>query len=121
MDDMTLCPICGNKLRNLNQKNKYFHSTDKTADFVERTCHKAKNHFLQFNTDISTKQIDYIKFSLDPKYSKYIIINYVKGNCLISFMKNGVTSNISVPKIIEPDFPDLEKLKQQVNLYATFS
>jgi hypothetical protein len=121
MDDMTLCPICGNKLRNLNLKNKYFHSTGKTADLIERTCSKGKNHSLQFFTDLSTNKIDYIKFSLDPKYSKYIEINFINNECIIMFMKNGTANNIVVPKIIEPDFPDLFKLKQQVNLYAVFS
>ena len=121
MDDMTRCPICGNKLRNLNLKNKFLHATGKTADLVERTCSKGKNHCLQLFSDISNNKVDYIKFSLDPKYSKYIEINFISNECTILFMKNSVMNAIVVPKIIEPDFPALLKLKQQVSLYAVFS
>lgn len=121
MDDITHCPMCGAKMRNLHMKDKFFRITNKTSNFVERSCHNGKNHYLWFVADVNTKQIDYLKFSLDPKYSKSIEINFIYNKCIINFLKDKSLLAIQVPKIIDPDFPDLIKLKQQTNLYCLFS
>ena len=121
MDDTVWCPICESKLRNLKLKDKLYHPIGKTSTFIERSCHTGKNHYLQLLTDTITGQVDYLKFSLDPKYSKYIEIKFITNECSLTFVKNGTPQIIEISKIIEPDFPDLIKLKQQVNLYAVFS
>jgi hypothetical protein len=36
-------------------------------------------------------------------------------------MKNSETSYIHIPKMIEPDFPSLEKLKERISMYVVFS
>lgn len=121
MDDTTLCPVCRSKMRNLNVKGKYSHHTGKAANYIERSCHNKKNHYVQILTDKETNKVDYVRLSLDPKYSKSIEINFFKGTCTLHLTKDKVTHTISIAKIIEPDFPDLIKLKQQVSLYSLFS
>jgi hypothetical protein len=121
MDDTTRCHICGNRLRNLKLKDKLYHPIGKISTFIERSCHKGKNHYLQLVTDIVSGKVDYLKFSLDPKYSKLIEIKYFNDKCNITFVKNNMPQTIEISKILEPDFPDLVKLKQQINLYAVFS
>ena len=120
MEDTLACPICGNKLRTVKLTNKYLHPINKTATFFERTC-VGVNHSLRFFADENTKRVDMLKFSLDPKYSKYLEIDYHNKRCRISCMKNSETSYIYIPKMIEPDFPDLAKLKERISMYVVFS
>lgn len=121
MDDILSCPICGNKLRNVKTPNKFLHTAGKTSDYIERTCVHGRNHAIQFFTDEATNQVDFLKISLNPKYSRYLEINYVNKTCRISCMKAGKTEYIDIEKMIEPDFPDLIKLKERVALYVVFS
>lgn len=118
MDDTIWCPLCQNKFRNLILKDKLYHPLSKTSSFIERSCFNNKNHYMQLVTDLTTNQVDFLKFSLDPSYNKFITINYFNNECILTLVNNTV---IKIPKIIEPDFPLLLKLKQQVNLYSVFS
>ena len=120
MEDTTVCPICGNKLRNVRLANKYINTINKTGTFFERTC-TGINHSLQFFTDESSKKIDMLRFSLDPKYTKYLEIDYVNKRCRIYCMKNGEVHYIHIPKMVEPDFPDLVRLKERISIYVVFS
>lgn len=120
MDDTAMCPICGEKFRNLHFPNKHLPQFNKTANFTERTC-AGLNHVIVVYADNDTKKIDYIKLSLNPKYSKYLEINFVQNKCRIHCMKEGESQYIDIPKMIEPDFPTLEKLKEKVSLYVVFS
>jgi hypothetical protein len=120
MEDTITCPICGNRLRTVRLTNKYLHPINKTATFLERTCSGA-NHSVQFFTDEATKQIDMLKFSLDPKYTRYLEIDYVNKRCRIACMKNSEPSYIYIPKMVEPDFPNLEKLRERISMYVVFS
>lgn len=121
MDDILNCPICGNKLRNVKMANKLLHGTGKTSDYIERTCAQGRNHTIQFFTDEATNQVDLLKISLNPKYSRYLEINYVTKSCRISCMKAGKAEYIEIEKMIDPDFPDLIKLKERVAMYVVFS
>jgi hypothetical protein len=120
MDDVLTCPICGNKMRTSHLKNKLLHPVGKTANYAERLCN-GHNHIVQFWTDKETKQVDMIKISLKPNYSRFIEIDYVNQKCRITCAKEGEHEYIEIPKMIEPDFPDLVSLKERVNLYVVFS
>lgn len=120
MDDTLVCPICGDKLRNINRKNKHLLPVAKTANYVQRTC-AGINHFLQIFVDGYTEQVDFLKLSLNPKYSRYLEIDFVNRSCRISCMKSGHAEYINIPKMIVPDFPKLVRLKERVAVYVTFS
>jgi len=121
MNDTLLCPICGNKLRSLRLKDKYLHSIDKTANYQERTCSQGMNHSLQIFTDEETGKIDFLKMSLNPKYSRYVEIDFFNLKSRINCLKVGKPYYIDIPKMIDPDFPELLKLKERISLYVTFS
>jgi hypothetical protein len=120
MDDTLACPICGDKFRNLNLPNKFLHDINKTADYVERTC-TGMNHCLQLFSDIATKQVDFLKLSLNAKYSRYLDIDFLNQKCRISCLKDSKPEYIEIPKMIVPDFPHLTKLKERVSMYVVFS
>jgi len=121
MDDTPTCPICGNKMRTVNLDNKLLHIIKKQANYVERTCVNGMNHSLRLFADKATGQVDFINLSLNPKYSKYLEIDFINSKCRINCMKEGKPEYIEIPKMIIPDFPLLEKLKERVNLYVVFS
>lgn len=120
MHDMLACPICNAKMRNVKCPEKYLHSIDKMANYIERT-HAGMNHSVQLFVDERTKQIDFMKISLNPKYSKFIEIDFLNQKCRILCLKNGKSEYIEVNKMIEPDFPNLTKLIEKVSLYVTLS
>lgn len=93
----------------------------KTADYVERTCSSGMNHVIQLFADSNTKKVDFIKLSLNPKYSRYLEIDFLNQKCRINCMKDGKAEYIEVPKMIIPDFPNLVRLKERVSLYVVFS
>ena len=121
MDDTLTCPICGNKLRSLNRSDRYLPGVDKTADYQERTCSGNMNHTLQFFTDKSTNKVDLLKISLNPKYSRFVEIDFHNQRCRINCMKEGKSDYIDIGKMIQPDFPELVKLKEKVALFIVFS
>ena len=120
MDDVLDCPICKNKLRNINLPAKHLHGVGKTSDYIERTCTQGRNHSIQFFADTTTDKIDLLKISLNPKYSRYIEIDFINERCKISCMKSGRAECIEIYKILYPDFPDLVSLKEKVALFIVF-
>lgn len=120
MDDTTACPICGKRMRTVKAQDMYLPSAEKTGNFFERTC-SGPNHSVQFFTNEETGLIDILKFSLDSKYTRYLEIDYFNKRCRIFCMKNGEAKYIHIPKMIEPDFPNLEKLKERISIYVVFS
>lgn len=62
-----------------------------------------------------------IKLSLNPKYSRFLEMDFVNQKCRITCSKDGENEYIDIPKMIYPDFPDLTKLKEKVSLYVVFS
>lgn len=121
MEDTTSCPICGNKLRTVRMAKKHLHWVDRTANYAERTCTRGMNHSLQIFVDESTRLVDMLMLSLNPKYSRYLEIDFVNRKCRINCMKEGKPDYIDIDKMIEPDFPDLTKLKEKVAMYVVFS
>lgn len=121
MDDTLACPICANKLRNIKLPNKFLHSTNKTANYIARTCFNGMNHSLTFYVDEDAEQVDFLKLSLNPKYSRFIEIDFVNQKCRINCLKDSKPQYIEIDKMLQPDFPLLTKLKEKVSLYITFS
>jgi hypothetical protein len=121
MDDTLQCPICGNKLKTSHHTNKLLHPIGKTADYAERVCSDGRNHTLTIWTDKNTKAVDFLKLSLNPKYSRFLEIDYVNQKCRITCAKEGEYEYIEIPKLIELDFPELVKVKEIVGMYIVFS
>lgn len=121
MDDVLNCPICGNKLRTSHHTNKYVPFIEQTGDYAERICSTGHNHIIAIWTNKETKKVDFIRLSLNSKYSRFLEIDYVGQKCRITCAKEGEYEYINIPKMIEPDFPDLVKLKERVGLYVVFS
>jgi|WetSurMetagenome_2_1015567.scaffolds.fasta_scaffold587944_2 hypothetical protein len=119
MEDTTTCPICGSEMRTLSVNIK-LHYVEKVGDFFERTC-TGPNHSVQFYADKLTKSVDMLKFSLDPKYSRFLEIDYLNKRCRIYCVKNSEIKYIYINKMLIPDFPDLKKLTEIISLYVIFS
>lgn len=120
MDDILHCPICGNKLRTSHLTNKLLHPTGKTANYAERVCADGYNHVVVVSTDKATKKVDLFKFSIDS-YARSLEIDYINQRCRIICGKAGKYEYIEIAKMLEPDFPNLEKLKERVKLLLVFS
>lgn len=120
MDDTLACPICRNKLRNISHSNMFLSYIDKTSDFTERIC-VGTNHIIQLYLDKPSKKIDFLRVSLDPKYSKYLEVDFLHNKCRILCMKNSDAQTIDIAKMVELDFPSLEKLKERIALYVVLS
>jgi hypothetical protein len=120
MDDVLNCPICGTKMRTIHHKNKHLYPIEQTADYEERLC-TGPSHVIAIWFNKGTKKVDFMKLSLNPKYSRFLEIDWVHEKCRITCVRDGEYEYIEIPKMIEPDFPDLTKLKEKVNLYVVFS
>lgn len=120
MDDVLNCPICDSKLKTSHHKNKLLHPIDQTADYAERICN-GHNHIIAIWVNKATKKVDFMKLSLNSKYSRFLEIDWVNQKCRITCAKDNEYEYINIPKMIEPDFPNLTKLKEKVSLYITFS
>lgn len=121
MDDTISCPICNNRMRAVRLSNKYLHTIDKTASYMERTCSNGMNHTLQIFVDEGTRKVDLLRLSLNHKYSRYLEIDYIHQKCRISCFKDSKAEYIEIDKMIDPDFPNLIKLKEKISLYVVFS
>jgi hypothetical protein len=121
MDDTLLCPICGNKTRNIHASNKLLHRVNKTADYTDRVCSHGRNHIVSMWVDRQTKQIDLLRFSLDAKFSNLVEIDFVNNRSFLICMRNGLRQIIDIPRLLVPDFPDLTQLKSQIGLLLAFS
>ena len=121
MQSTSSCPICGDFMRGIRNKNKTLHFLNKTSDYTERTCNGI-NHCLQIYINNNTNQVDLLKISLTHKYDQFIFIDFYNQKCeIVGYKNNKETISISVPKMIEPDFPDLKILKERVSTLITFS
>jgi hypothetical protein len=118
MDNTSSCPICEKKLSSTNALNK--DNLDKTTTYTERKC-ASMNHSIILLINDKTDKVDFIKMSLNPKYSRFIEIDFYNNKCRINCLKNGKPEYINIPKMIVPDFPELIKLKEKVGLFITFS
>lgn len=121
MEDVRLCPICGKKLTNQQYKQIYLAMFDKRSDYIQRTCTKGTNHSVQLMVDGYTGQVDLLKLSLNPQYTRWVEINFVTGKSKISCLKNGKPEHMEIDRALEPDFPHLIRLKAKVGIYVVFS
>lgn len=121
MDDLLCCPICGLNLKTIHLSQKFLHPIGKTADYAERRCSDGFNHLISLWVDKKTKQVDLVKISLKPDYTRFVEVDFVNQKCRITCQKNGEYEYIEIPKMLELDFPDLTKLKERVSLYVVFS
>ncbi len=79
------------------------------------------NHIFQLHINEQSRQVEFLKFSLCPQYSRLLEIDYKNQKCRILCYKEGKGEYIEIEKMIEPDFPDLIKLKEKIELYVIFS
>lgn len=122
MDDFTHCPICNNKLRTHHLTNWTQFYLPKTADYIERICSHGFNHSLLIATDPISLQIDFMKLSLNPSFSRFIEIDFINSKCRVRiYQENDPDLIINIPSLLMPDFPSLALLNQKVSLYLTFS
>ena len=121
MKDTTLCPICCSKFKNLKRDNYTLDNLHKTADYIERKCFTNLNHSVKIFADKNTNQIDYIKLSINHHYSVYAEIDFINKKTIINCLKDGEKRSIQVPKILEPDFPELNLFRDKINLFIIFS
>jgi hypothetical protein len=121
VDDTLTCPICAHKLRNVKRTSPLY-VVGKLADYTERTCTKGPNHRgLQFFVDQDTHQVDLLKLPLNSEYTQYLEIDFLNQRCRILCMTDGKLQSIILEKLLIPDFPTLEKLKEKIAIYLTFS
>lgn len=119
MDDTLICPICGDKLKNTkNHKNLFI---GKFANIIKRHCANGMNHIITLYSDTSVNKVDFLRVSLEPNYSKIIEIDFHNQKSKILLYKNGLSQTMHLQKIFEPDFPALENLRKQVNLFILLS
>lgn len=132
MDDTLFCPICGNKLRSITRTKRVMYGFSwvpvpiidlgKYGNYIERVCTKGPNHRgLQFFTNEDTKKVHMLKLSIDPKYSVFLEIDFHNERSRISCMKNGRPYYIEIDKLLVPDFPNLIRLKEKINMFVLLS
>ena len=119
MQDTVNCPICGDKMRSIRERKLLF-PVGKTANYCERTCN-GLNHVVQFMVDEATSEIDFLKISLEPDYSRFVTIDFYNKRCQVICLRDNKKETIDVPRMIAPDFPDLLKLKEKIGLLICFS
>jgi hypothetical protein len=117
MEDFKVCPICNEKMRALNKIKLLVNNVSMLT--TERVCANGVTHCLQtFSKD---NELLILKVSLNNKFTKFITINYATGKSVIGCWKEGKNSPILIDKILDVDFPSLEKLKSKIDLYIAFS
>jgi hypothetical protein len=121
MDDVLLCPICQNKLRNKKIGYKNLVGGSKAANYIERVCAKSMEHTIQLFTDGYTKKVDLLKISLNRRSSRILEVDFVNNKCRLHCMKMSKPDTIEIDKMLDLDFPDLKKLKEKLSIYVIFS
>lgn len=118
MDDIRFCPICEHKLK-IFHKSNLKNSSGKV--YTEKLC-IFSNHVFQYFMDKDSKNIDVLKLSLGPNYSKIIEINFIDKTTNVTIMNTSkVNLTFLIPKLLELDFPNLESLNEKIGLYMTYS
>lgn len=119
MKDTLICPICFNKLSN-KEINSQLPDVPEGNKYIQRTCKNGIGHFLQIYTDPNGK-VQSLLMTLG--YDKTVRMNY-SNNTTTFILKSAMYDDgqvLLVPRILTPDFPKLEKLKEKLSLYTLFS
>lgn len=117
MNDTNRCPICFTQLK--IYKNAVLNGNQL---LIKKICHSGLNHVFSCFTDPTSKNVVFVKFSLNNTYSFFTEIDYDKNSTVILGIKNSKESfRYEIPKIIEADFPKLEQFKEKIKLYVSFS
>lgn len=120
MLDTLHCPVCNLKLKNKKLNNYHLHSVNNISDYFERNCTNGMNHFVQMFTHQKSKEVHFLKTSLAPNFTRFIEIDFLNKKSRISCFKMGQPEYIEVKKIMSPDFPFLNSLKEKVETFVTF-
>lgn len=111
MDDILNCPVCKTKFKNKNQ-------TISKIPLIVRTCSEP-DHVVQ--TFCYENKIHLMRITYGPNYSYIISLNFLESLTDIKLYKDSsLKFNISVSKIIEPDFPNLERFKEKIDFYVAY-
>jgi len=94
---------------------------NKNAKYIYRNCAESMNHTASFYFNQDSNKVDFLKVSLEPNYSKIIEIDFHNQKSTIRLHGNGASETIHLERTFEPDFPKLENLKKQINLFILFS
>ena len=105
MENVENCPICQEKLK----ESQFF-------NFIEKSCYNGYGHWLTLLIDSNSLKVINARFCLDVNGSKIISISFKDKKTTIQFLQNSVKYNyIELDYSLEPDFPELTKLKNKIN------
>lgn len=105
-----ICPLCNDYLSGDTTPNKH----------TDYSCVKSADHY--YAKRIKNDELTKIKFRLtDPDGKKlYIKINYDQGITQV-WTKSNNNIRSEIQSVFEPDFSDIEKLKNKLKTYLVFS
>lgn len=121
MQDTLHCPICKQKFLNKYQLLN-FGKNNEIINVAERLCNGI-SHTLKIKSNTISKEIIFVKISLDSTYSKYLEVDYIQDKSSISCYKPESRNHyvIDIGSAIPVDFNNLNKLKDKINTYVMLS
>lgn len=121
LNSTNYCPICRNELR-----------VKHDIEFIDYICSRTEDHHLAFRYKIiqdpedskqSIDQVNTLRLRLTETGGEEIRIKiyYGKGYSEIYGKSASPTSRVKVNQIIDPDFNNLDALKNKIKTYLLFS
>jgi|SRR6185436_19041934 len=107
MKEFSYCPICANKL-----KSRLFKDNIKLL-----SCQEGVAHYISFK--LQDQQMSNMTLYLD-NYS-YLEMDFLKQISTYYYDPLNGMAKLVIPKIIEPDFPQLKNLKEKLLKYVLFT
>ena len=111
------CPMCGKKLTNSNSPSQIIGG--KLSKFTQSWCVSEFDHQFEILWDENSYQIDLMQINWDNCRS--VKLNYVNNISNIFCWKKNTAYSIIVPRVLEPDFPNLKSFKEKVDLIILYS
>jgi hypothetical protein len=78
-------------------------------------------HVLVIWTDKKTKQVDFLRVTLTPSFSRIVEIDFVNSRSDILCKSENGFQKINIERLLVPDFPDLVELKRITNLFMVMA
>lgn len=103
MKDNNNCLVCNSGLQKIHL----------TKNIIEKLCTNSYSHSFYLISNKSNKDILYFKFSLNPYFTRFLEVDYRIGQSVICDRDK----RILVSRILEPDFPCLDILNNQLDLF----